>query len=272
MPPDLSRRSWAAALRVGRLAARATAPGVVLVVVGLVAFGGLLDAVQEQDDVSLADRPVLAWLVANRGPLATAVLSAITFISGPFVLPVVVAVACLGWGLARRQSWRPLLLLGAMVSSSALSFAIKGLVARPRPPLDTMLVPGAETTASFPSGHTIGAATLLLVAGYLAVSRRPTAARLLGWGLAAVLGILAVGLSRLYLGYHFLTDVLAAVALAVAILGIVVIADRMHMLPGLQAEAGRHDPVPHPARGERPRGDQRPRRTGDDVTGTGSTR
>ena len=248
------------------------APGLVLVVVGLAAFSGLLDAVQEQDDVSLADRPVLAWLVSNRGPVATTVLSAITFISGPFVLPLVVAVACLGWGLARRQWWRPLLLLGALGGSTALSFAIKGLVARPRPPLDTMLVPGAETTASFPSGHTIGAATLLLVAGYLAISHRPTAARLLAWAFATVLGILAVGLSRLYLGYHFLTDVLAAVALAVAILGIVVTVDRVYLLPGLQAEASRHDPVPRPARGERSRGDERPRRGSDDVAGTGPVR
>lgn len=205
----------------------ATLPGALLAVVGLALFAGLLDSVREADDVAAFDRPVLAWLVASRGAPVTAVLRAVTFISGPLVLPVVVAVVCLVWGLVRGQWWRPLLLAGAMAGSSALSLLVKGLVARPRPPVGTMFVPGAQTTASFPSGHTLGAATLLFVAGYLVVSRRPTVLRLVGWGIGALAGAGLVGLSRLYLGYHFLTDVLAALALAVAILGIVSIIDRL---------------------------------------------
>ena len=82
-----------------------------------------------------------------------------------------------------------------------------------------MFVPGAETTASFPSGHTIGTATFLLVAGYLVCSRNPSVARIVAWGVATVVGTALVALSRLYLGYHFLTDVVAAVALAVVVLG-----------------------------------------------------
>lgn len=208
-------------------------PGLVLVVVGVAAFAGLLDAVQERDDITVFDRPVLAWLVSVRGDTATAVLSAVTLVSGPVVLPILVAAGCLTWGLVRREWWRPLLLVAAMVGSTLLSLAIKGLVARPRPPLDTMDVPGSETTQSFPSGHTIGAATLLLVAGYLVASRRLTARAFVVWIVAAVVGIGAVGLSRLYLGYHFLTDVLGAVALAVAVLGIVTVVDRLHVLRGL---------------------------------------
>lgn len=229
--PVASVRGRLARLYAARPTLWATAAGTALVVVGVAVFAGLLDSVSERDDISLADAPVLAWLVANRGPTATAVFSAVTLVSGPYVLPVIVALVCVAWGLVRREWWRPLLLVGAMVGSTALSFSIKGLVARPRPPLDTMLVPGAETTASFPSGHTIGAATMLLVAGYLVVSRHPSGRRLLWWSVAAVIGVLVVGVSRLYLGYHFLTDVLAAVALAVAILGVTGIIDRMHVGP-----------------------------------------
>ena len=210
---------------------RAALPGAVLFALGVAAFAGLLDAVREMDDLSAFDRPVLAALVASRGAGATAVLSAITLVSGPSVLPLIVAVASVVWGLVRRDWWRPGLLVGAMVASTSISVAIKGIVARPRPPLDTMIVPGAESTASFPSGHTIGAATLLLVAWYLVASRHPMHRHLLWWGIATVLGIGAVGLSRLYLGYHFLTDVLAAIALAVAILGGVTIVDRLHTRP-----------------------------------------
>ena len=76
----------------------------------------------------------------------------------------------------------------------------------------------------------MGTATLLLVVGYLAWSRDADRRKLLVGGGVAIIGTLAVGLSRLYLGYHFLTDVLAAVALAVAVLGFVVVADRLHGL------------------------------------------
>ncbi|WP_456844545.1 phosphatase PAP2 family protein [Cellulomonas sp. P5_C6] len=206
-------------------------PGLVLVVAGVAVFLGVLDAVREKDDLWNLDQPVLDWMVAHRSAGWTAVLATITFVSGPVVLPILVGVACLVWGLVRREWWRPVLLAAAMLGSSLLGLAVKGLVDRPRPPADTMLVPGAEHTASFPSGHTLGTATLLLVAGYLVCSRNPSVWRIVAWGVAAVVGTALVALSRLYLGYHFLTDVVAAVGLAVAVLGVVSIVDRLHTGP-----------------------------------------
>lgn len=230
------RRAWSRV--TGDALVRATVPGLLLVALGLAVFAGLLDGVQERDDLTALDRPVLSFLVDQRGPTATAVLAAITFVTGPTVLPGVVVVACVLWGLVRREWWRPLLLAGAMAGSTLLSLAIKGFVARPRPPLETMDVPGAETTASFPSGHTIGTATFLLVAGYLACRRRPTAGRIVVWTVGSAAGIAVVGLSRLYLGYHFLTDVLAAIALAVAITGVVTIVDRWRAWKSTRGHAG----------------------------------
>ncbi|WP_315099320.1 phosphatase PAP2 family protein [uncultured Cellulomonas sp.] len=209
----------------------AVLPGVVLVVGGLAVFLGVLDGVQEKDDLFELDQPVLEWLVDHRTTGWTAVLAAITFVTGPTVLPLLVLVACVVWRLVRREWWRPVLLAGAMAASTLISLGVKGLVGRERPPEETMFVPGAETTASFPSGHTIGTATFLLVAGYLACSRTPSVARIVAWSVATVLGTALVALSRLYLGYHFLTDVVAAVALAVAVLGLVAVVDRLRQGP-----------------------------------------
>lgn len=209
----------------------AVLPGLLLVVAGLAVFLGVLDGVREKDDLWDLDQPVLDWLVAHRTAGFTSVLAAITFVSGPTVLPIIVGVGCLVWGLVRREWWRPVLLAAAMVGSTLLGLAAKGLVGRARPPADTMYVPGAETTASFPSGHTLGTATLLLVAGYLVCSRHPSTARVVAWGVATVVGTALVALSRLYLGYHFLTDVVAAVALAVVVLGVVSVVDRLHTRP-----------------------------------------
>ena len=98
-----------------------------------------------------------------------------------------------------------------------------------------MYIPGSETTGSFPSGHTIGTATFLLVAGYLVASRDRTRSVWVAWLVGGLIGTAAVALSRLYLGYHFLTDVVAASGLAVVVLGVVTIVDRVRVLRGMPA-------------------------------------
>jgi membrane-associated phospholipid phosphatase len=212
---------------------RAVVPGVLLVGLGALVFGAMLDAVQERDDFSLFDRPVLEFLVGVRTGVLTSALAALTFVTGPSVLPGIVLVVCLVWGRIRREWWRPLLLAGAMIGSTLLSLAVKGIVARPRPPEETMFIPGSETTGSFPSGHTIGTATFLFVAGYLVASRHRTRRFVLGWLVGGLLGVAAVALSRLYLGYHFLTDVVGAAGLAVTVVGVVTVVDRVHVTHGL---------------------------------------
>lgn len=219
--------AWARGGVVGERAAQLAAGiGLVLVVLGVAGFLGVLDAVRESDDLAALDTPVLEGLATVRSAALTAVLVAVTTVSGPVVLPVVVLVAALAWGLVAHRWWQAALLAGAMVVSTVVSVTLKAVVARPRPPLDSMHVPGSETTYSFPSGHTIGTATLLLVVAYLAWVRRPRVRSLVLWGAVAVAGVALVALSRLYLGYHFVTDVAASAALAVAVLGAVVVLDR----------------------------------------------
>jgi len=212
--------------------------GLLLVVVGIVGLLVVHDAVAEGDDLAEADLPVLDWLVAARGPAVTAFLTGVSAVTGPSVLPVVVVAACLVWGLVTRSWWQPALLAGAMVLSTLVSVAIKSAVARPRPPLDTMSVPGSESTYSFPSGHTVGTATFLLTAGYLIWIRSPHVRSLVLWALSTGLGIALVAGSRLYLGYHFLTDVIAGFALAVAVLGVVVVVDRRRAVRAARMTAG----------------------------------
>lgn len=235
MPPPARRdpiraslqraRGEAARLRV-EPARRRMVAGWLLLVLGVIGFLGVLDAVREMDDLASLDAPVLQWLVAARSPFLTAVLTGVTTVAGPVVLPVLVALAGLVWGLARREWWEVGLLVGAMVVSTLVAFGVKLVVARPRPPVDSQLVPGLETSYSFPSGHTAGAATFLIVLAYLAWVRRPTVRRLVAWCVVVVVGAGLVAVSRLYLGYHFVTDVAASLALAVAVLGAVVLVDR----------------------------------------------
>ena len=220
--------------------------GLLLAVLGVVAFVAVLHTVSEGDGLAEADRPVLTGLVAARSAPVTAVLTAVSLVTGPTVLPVIVLVAAVGWGLVTRSWWQPALLAGAMIASTVLSVAVKAVVARPRPPLDTMLVPGSESTYSFPSGHTVGTATFLLVVGYLVWIRRPAVRSLVVWTTVVVLGIALVAGSRLYLGYHFVTDVAAGASVGLAVLGVVVVVDRrravraarLTRVPGPGGDAG----------------------------------
>ncbi|MGN6241938.1 MAG: phosphatase PAP2 family protein [Cellulosimicrobium cellulans] len=205
-------------------------PGVLLVLAGVAGFVLLLDAVREQDDLWRLDEPLLAWMVAHRTPVVTGVLTVVTTVSGPFVLPVLVAVGCVVWARRTGTWWEPGLLAGAMLLATLVSTVLKAVIARPRPPDVSMVVAGVERSFSFPSGHTIGAATLVLVGGYLVWHRHHDARVLAVWATASVLVIGAVAVSRLYLGYHFLTDVLAGLSLAVAVLGVVVVVSRAHDL------------------------------------------
>ena len=213
--------------------------GLLLVVLGVAGFLGVLDAVQEGDDLAAADTPVLEGLAAARSAPLTLVLTVITTVTGPEVLPVLVLLGALAWGLLGKQWWQAILLAGAMILSTAVSVAIKAAVARPRPPVDSQAVAGVESTYSFPSGHTIGTATLLLVVGYLFWIRRPHVASLAGWLGVIAAGITVVALSRLYLGYHFVTDVAASIALAVATLGVVVADDRRRAVHAARVTAAR---------------------------------
>jgi len=217
--PDLARRFFAPAVRP-------FIAGGGLIVVGLAMFAGLLDGVLERSDLSVWDSPTLTWLLTHRTPAATAVFARISWFADPPVLAAVVLVIVIALAWRTRRTRGGLLLGSAMGLALATSATIKVLVARSRPPVAEMVAP-AELDFAFPSGHTLGTAVFLLVCAYLWWTRRRTARRALAGLAVSALGTFAVGASRLYLGYHWFTDVTASMALAVAILGVVIIGDRL---------------------------------------------
>lgn len=99
------------------------------------------------------------------------------------------------------------LVLGSSLAATAYSTALKLVFARPRP---DMIEHGMATfTASFPSGHALLSAAILLTSGGLLAfaARRPKERWVIGG--AAVLLTSLVGISRIYLGVHWPSDVLA---------------------------------------------------------------
>lgn len=176
------------------------------VAAGLFALqAGVVDAVADPDGISAADTPALQWLVDHRAPFATAAATAVSLVGGTSAMAVLAAVVVLVLWFRRRR-WEAGVVAVATAGAAILVETLKNIYDRPRPPQATRLV--VETNYSLPSGHALGSTVVLgIVAAVAVLVLRGTAARTTAVVLAAVL-VVAVGLSRLYLGVHWLTDVL----------------------------------------------------------------
>jgi undecaprenyl-diphosphatase len=184
------------------------------------AFGGLTQDVVGHDDAALADPHVTAWVIAHRTGWLTSALQVLTWLgSTAFIIPIGLATGL--YFVIRRRDWRPVALLTAAVAGAVgLYNIVKPLVGRPRPPAAIRI--GHYSGAAFPSGHATQSvafyAMLAIVLGAGLSIRR----RALLWS-AAALVVLIVGASRIYLGAHWLTDVLAGYALGATWVAIVVV-------------------------------------------------
>ncbi len=194
-----------------------------MVLLSAAATGWLLDGVREGGDLSLWDRPTLAWMVGHRESAATMAMTAVTAIGGEVVLSAVAALTVLLLA-GRRLRVEALLVAVALGSAEVISLVLKHVVGRMRPPADVVVGP-VEHTLSFPSGHTIGTATFVLVLAYLWWRVRPGRMRAwVGLGVATVLTVV-MATSRLYLGDHWLTDVVASIVLSGGVIAGVVLLD-----------------------------------------------
>ena len=195
-----------------------------LAVFGFVAFGVLLLNVVLKVGAYDLDGSAGEWFADARTDVLTVVMIALAIFFGPVVLPIVILVVTVAWGIIARHAWRPFLLAAGMLTGVVLHQLVGQSIDRGRPPLSGMLME-ADYTASFPSGHVLGASDFVLILTYLVFSRvrKPRVAVTAFVG--AALLIVAAASSRLYLGYHWLTDALASVSLSLAILGAVIALD-----------------------------------------------
>jgi len=125
---------------------------------------------------------------------------------GSYVFLLFVVFSSLGYLMILRKRGEAALLLMAFVGGSLLSAFLKVLVSRPRPNIATDV---QVFTASFPSGHaTLATVTFLILGVIFAGAHENKALKVYLVAIMALLTLM-VGLSRLYLGVHYPTDVIA---------------------------------------------------------------
>jgi undecaprenyl-diphosphatase len=113
----------------------------------------------------------------------------------------------------RRNTRGSLLILGSFSGTMLLSHIIKIVVARPRPAIDNMLV-SMPDDFSFPSAHTSQICAFILSFMLVYKKTLPAKWKQLLWA-GAILVIVLVAISRVYLGVHYISDVVAGALLAV---------------------------------------------------------
>jgi membrane-associated phospholipid phosphatase len=250
-PRDLTR--WESP--IGRLLVRFVRPlarwagphGALLLLIGI--GGGIAaaltavsaevyEAVVESDGVAALDRPVLDLAVSLRQDWLNAFITGYTNIGGPIGMPIL-AVSIMVFLAVSRRSWSPVILLPAAAFGSLLmTVAGKDAIGRLRPPVE-LAVPPYESSPSFPSGHSLNALVIAGVVAYLLVLRQHRKrTRALTIALAILFAV-TMGLSRVYLGHHWLTDVLVAWTLGIAWLAVVITVHRLFLTFRLHRAAPR---------------------------------
>ncbi|WP_367118037.1 phosphatase PAP2 family protein [Brevundimonas sp.] len=181
-----------------------------IIALGVMTFVEVADDMTEADG-QMFDQAVLHWLqpVAGqpRGPWWLQEAAAdLTSLGGISVLTLF-AVIAFSFLLIQRKRLSALLLVVGLAGGVALSEGLKALFERARPPAAYQAV---ETlNASFPSGHALLSTVFYLTLGVMltrAFPQKRFKAFVLG---SAILIALLIGLTRVYLGAHWATDVLA---------------------------------------------------------------
>lgn len=188
--------------------------------IGAWAFGAIAEEMAE-GDTATSDQRVADWLHGRATDPLTDVFRAFTWTgNGAFLAIVVALAAVLLW--RRSYATDALFVVFAFVGAEVITFGMKQGFRRERPFFQDPLA--TATSYSFPSGHSL---VSLAVYGSIAivVARHAPSRRVAGAVIClAAAWILAIGFSRLYLGVHFVTDVVAGLAAGAAWLALLYLA------------------------------------------------
>ena len=186
--------------------------GAIIAIAATVAFASLAEHVLAGGTQAF-DVAILEWLHGHQSKTLTAVMVEMTYLGTGTVVIVVVGVAALFlWHTEHKHSAR--LLLAATIGNILLNGALKLVYHRPRPSVFAW-----QTTAvssSFPSGHAMSATVVYGTVAYLLMRlQKHQWAKMLTLA-GAILLILLICLTRLYLGVHYPSDVLGGIIVGLA--------------------------------------------------------
>ena len=187
--------------------------GFLVSLAGLWLFAGVTEDVVHHDPLTNFDLALATWIRAHATPLGDRIFTLVSLIGSPLAMAVVgVGGALL---ITVRRKWLVLAAwIAAFAGAGLLSLILKIIIRRPRPAGAEAFLHGE--TFSFPSGHALGS---LVGYGMLAYVIGSTWIESVGGPFRLVIAttvlVVAIGISRLYLGVHYFSDVVAGYAVGI---------------------------------------------------------
>jgi membrane-associated phospholipid phosphatase len=226
---------------MARILVRLTAAGAALLAVMLL-LGVWLTHSLMHGWVGRTDDAIERQLLAGRTPFWNTITNIGTQFAEPINVEVALVLLVIGLAVKTRNWIAPTFLAVTVGIESGIYFVTSTLDPRPRPSIPRLGI--ADPVASYPSGH--AAASLCLYGGLAVLAWLMTDKRWLQWTLTALAVIVppAVGLCRMYRGYHHLSDIVAG-----GLLGAIWLTatTRLLLVPALERRAAQDadDPAAH---------------------------
>lgn len=172
--------------------------------------------------VSLIDKSIHDFVIKFSSEIITSIMKIFTFF-GSTIFIVILSIILFIIFIILKQKDKAFKTAGAIIISTIINNIIKIIIRRPRPEYITVV----EKTFSYPSGHTMASTTLYGILLYLLLKSNLNKTYKIGFGIILGNLPLLVGISRIYLGAHFFTDVFGGYLLSGIILTIVYYIDEI---------------------------------------------
>ena len=189
----------------------------IVAAVAIAIFAQLADEVLEGDTQGF-DEAALHWFDTHRSDGLNRVMLEITSLgSGSVIIMVVLLASVFLW--LTQHKWSVYVLLIVVLGGKLLNTLLKGSFARERPSIVESITD--VSSLSFPSGHAMSSIVAYGSIAYLITRLEPSKPlRNAVWIFAALL-IVAIGVSRMYLGVHYPSDVVGGYLAGLAWIGLV---------------------------------------------------
>lgn len=178
----------------------------------LLAYFGGLAVTMKKDGPTAFDESVGSWIRGMRTDGLTVVFKALSPLVSTTVIAVLLVAFAALFVFGFKKRLEPLLLIVNLAVAFGLYKGLKSVFERPRPSADALI---EATGSSFPSGNALMSASFYGLVAILLVRHWKKRKPGLAWTIAAagILLIALIGVSRIYLGVHYPSDILAGFAI-----------------------------------------------------------
>jgi membrane protein DedA with SNARE-associated domain len=176
-------------------------------------FAGVTEDVVTHDPLTNFDLALTTWIRAHTTPLGDRIFTAVSLIGSPIAMAAVGMIGAVI--IVVRRKWLELAAwVAGFLGAGVLSYILKIVIQRPRPVGATAFLHGESF--SFPSGHALGSLVGYGMLAYVIGSNWITTTRgRFRLVIATAVLVVAIGISRLYLGVHYFSDVVGGYAVGV---------------------------------------------------------